>query len=801
MTNSDLSQKQGGMQDLSIARSLTWRYAIALALVASLSTAAWFSLHLVISEQKSTAAVVNVSGRQRMLSQRTALFSNLLLTTPAAERPLVKAKLKDAIELMARSHRGLTQGDKELGLPATMSPTIHAMYFDGPDPLDAKVSAYIKTVQELLLKSDGMLSADDPSLRYITTTAPTSLVAALDAMVRQYQLEGETSVASLARVETIFWLVTLLLLVLEAALIFHPFIRHVKAVISDLHRVTGELQVHQNHLDEMIRQRTAELERRGMALAESEEKFRLIGTAAHDAIAIVDKDERVIYWNPAAEKIFGHTGDEIIGRNLHELLAAPQHQAAAHEGFGGFRHTGKGSLIGSTFETTALRRNGEEFPVELSISAFKWQDNWHALGIMRDITERKKTDAELEHYRDHLEQLVANRTAELSLAKEAAESANQAKSSFLANMSHEIRTPMNGILGMANLLRRGGVTLIQGERLAKIDTAAQHLLSIIDSILDLSKIDAGKLVLEEAPITVGGLLTNVSAMLLERAAAKGLRLLIEPAPLLPNLIGDPTRLQQALLNFATNAIKFTEAGTVTLRCIKLQEDDDAVRLRFEVQDTGIGIPAETLPRLFSAFEQADNSTTRKYGGTGLGLAITRRLAALMGGEAGAESTPGTGSTFWFTARLKKGGKAFTAQPEAVLDAELAVRQRCAGKRVLVVDDEPINLEVARITLEDVGLVVDTAEDGQDAVTRAGMQPYAAILMDMQMPTLDGLMATRRIREIPGYLHTPIIAMTANAFAEDRARCLEAGMNDFLTKPFDPDKLFAALLLWLGQHGS
>jgi len=395
MENKDLRQESNKKQDLSIARALTWRYVIALALVASLSTAAWFSLNLVISEQQSTAAVVNVSGRQRMLSQRTALFSNLLITSPKAERPLVSGKLKEAIELMASSHRGLTRGDEKMGLPVTMSPTVHAMYFDGPNSLDGQVKAYIKMVQELLLEEDDKLTANNPLLRYIINTAPTTLLVALDQMVSQYQLEGEESVRSLAKAETIFWLLTMLLLMLEAVLIFHPFIRHVRSVISKLQSVTNELQVHQDHLEDMIKKRTVELENRSKELVESEEKFRLISTAAKDAIVIIGTDEQVIYWNPAAEETFGYKVDEVMGRNLHNLLTPPSQRDAAHSGFKGFQHSGKGRLINNTFEVTAQRKGGEEFPIELSISAIRMQNSWHALGIVRDITTRKKAEARL----------------------------------------------------------------------------------------------------------------------------------------------------------------------------------------------------------------------------------------------------------------------------------------------------------------------------------------------------------------------------------------------------------------------
>jgi CheY-like chemotaxis protein len=295
----------------------------------------------------------------------------------------------------------------------------------------------------------------------------------------------------------------------------------------------------------------------------------------------------------------------------------------------------------------------------------------------------------------------------------------------------------------------------------------------------------------------------VRSILSERAAAKGLQLLVETGSLPGNLVGDATRLQQAVLNYATNAVKFTEKGAVTLRALQQDETADSVLLRFEVQDTGIGVAPEAMPRLFSAFEQADNSMTRKYGGTGLGLAITRRLAEMMGGEVGADSTAGVGSTFWFTVRLKKGGAVVAAPTATEVDthavAEAAIRQCYSGHRILVADDEPMNLEIAKMQLEAVDLVVDTAADGAEAVTLAQKNSYAAIFMDMQMPKVNGLEATRQIRRIRGYRHTPIIAMTANAFAEDKAQCIEAGMNDFLIKPFNPDQLFALLLHALDQR--
>jgi PAS domain S-box-containing protein len=524
------------------------------------------------------------------------------------------------------------------------------------------------------------------------------------------------------------------------------------------------------------------------------------------AVWLKDTDSRFLAVNRGFAQTFGAgTAEELIGRNDFDIAPAELAEGYIADDRA-VMESGNCKNVEEQILTEGILRWFETFKTPVAGTNGQFLGT---VGFARDITERKQTEFEIKSLNANLEERVRQRTADLETtnqlltqAKIQAEAANIAKSAFLANMSHEIRTPMNGIIGMANILRREGVTSKQAQRLDTIDASAQHLLSVINDVLDISKIEAGKFTLEEAPVVVRSLMANISSILSERVKANGIHLLIETEHLPHNLVGDPTRLQQALLNYATNAVKFTEQGTVTLHALKQKETADSVMVRFEVTDTGIGIEPDAMSRLFCTFEQADNSMTRKYGGTGLGLAITRRLAELMGGEVGAVSTPGVGSTFWFTVRLKKMQEQRQTQRlewDVDADAETLLKQRYSGQRFLVVDDEPVNRAVAQMQLEFVDLVADTAEDGAEAVAMARKNSYAAIFMDMQMPNVNGLEATREIRELPGNRDIPIIAMTANAFSEDRARCLEAGMNDFLIKPFDPNTLFATLLRSLSRR--
>ena len=668
-------------------------------------------------------------------------------------------------------------------------------------------------------------------------------------------------------------------------------------------------------------------------------------------VVITNTEGTIEYVNRAFVERSGYPVEEVVG-NRAGFLKSGQTPAATYQALWAALKAGEaweGEFIN--------RRRDGRLMVEFSrICPIVQPDGRvsHYLSVQEDITERKQVDAELARYRDQLEQRVAERTgqleqanlvlsqrsAELEIAKEQSDAANRAKSAFLANMSHEIRTPMNAIIGMIHLLRRSVADEEAQGRLQKASDAAGHLLTIINDILDLSKIEAGKLTLDEVNFRLEDVVRKACALVADRACQKGLEVVVDVDDVPDRLCGDATRLGQMLVNYLGNAVKFTDAGVILLRARTEDENADSIMLRFEVIDTGIGIDEDTRARLFVPFEQADSSTTRRFGGTGLGLAITSHLARLMGGQAGVESELGRGSNFWLTVRLARGARgAWRTQPlpallvddvpaarQAVgamlttlgvrvvscdsgpaalvavkraeqngdpfdfvlLDAGMAVmdgvqtaerlgqldlmapprwilltsgddlrqqerahqsgaagvlakpvilsslgaaikaclnhaevpapsailelpgeavlaRER-RGARILLVEDSPVNQEVALSLLEGVGLRVDLAENGEKAVEALGTpgpggeSPYSLILMDMQMPVMDGLEATREIRR-RGHARVSIIAMTANAFGEDRQRCLEAGMNDHLPKPVDPAMLYSKMLQWLPQAAS
>lgn len=644
-------------------------------------------------------------------------------------------------------------------------------------------------------------------------------------------------------------------------------------------------------------------------------QFEAIVTSLDDAIISENLAGVITSWNPGAEAMFGYTATEMIGNSL-KILLTPDQQNEDAEILQTIRCGGKVE----PYEKCRIRKDGSKIFIAVKASPIQ-NENGKIIGIARiarDITQQRQAEEELEKHREHLEELVATRTAELTSrtaelqaifdsassgiglvrdrillrgnrrmhemfgwpdgkmigkstaiwyvdeeayqvagddpyeqiwrgevhcreqelmrrdgsrfwarltgvavdpankskglvsvidditveraamlqmrdAKALAEETSRAKSAFLANMSHEIRTPMNAIIGLAYLLRGQTKLADHQEKLDKIIVSGKHLLAIINDILDLSKIEAEKLTLEETTFLIPATLDNVVSMMTGSIADKGLQLVVEIDSRLNHLplLGDPLRLGQILVNYMNNAIKFTAQGSITLRAKVVSENEQSAVLRFEIQDTGIGISESQQAKLFTAFEQAETSTTRQYGGTGLGLAISKKLAQLMGGETGVISTLGQGSTFWFTAVFKIG-----SARDLIPEVKSLTTQLRNDAHILLVEDNEINQEVATEILEGFGLSVDIANNGLEACQKMALGSYDMILMDMQMPVMDGLQATLAIRKLPMGKKIPILAMTANAFDEDRRHCQEVGMDGFVSKPVEPQQLAALLSRWL-----
>jgi PAS domain S-box-containing protein len=513
------------------------------------------------------------------------------------------------------------------------------------------------------------------------------------------------------------------------------------------------------------------------ALRESEKKFRTISLAALDAIIMVDNNGDVIYWNPAAERIFGHSEKEIIGENLHSILVPPEHQEAYQEAFPHWQKTGEGNAVGKTMELTALRKDGSKIPVELSLSSVLLGNQWNAISLARDISERKNFEKEL------LE------------ARERADRANQAKSEFLANMSHEIRTPMNAIIGFSELLKGRMTDEKSREYLQGILAGGKNLLGLIEDILDLSKIEAGRMEIRWEPSDPYSLCEDMTQIFAVRTAEKGIELRSEISPELPRgLMIDEIRVRQILLNLIGNAVKFTEKGAVTLRVLTESPDTDrsAIDLIFEVQDTGIGIPENQQEMIFEAFRQQEGQSTRKFGGTGLGLTITKRLVEMMGGRISVRSEAGKGSTF----RVYIPGVKLTAiAPSSMEDRNEFENFLFNGAVVLLAEDIESNRQVIAGLLEPHDIILLTAANGLEAVETARRIPPDLILMDLQMPVMDGYEATRILKEDTDLRGIPIVAITASSTDSDMQKARQL-LDGYLRKPVTKRSLLNELAHYL-----
>jgi len=659
------------------------------------------------------------------------------------------------------------------------------------------------------------------------------------------------------------------------------------------------------------------------ALMESETRMRAITDSAHDAILMMDPDGNISYWNPAAERIFGYSRSEAIGKKLHQFIVPSRYLKAHEAAFPFFQKTGQGGAVGKTVDMEARRKDNTEIPVQLSLSAVQLSNGWHSVGILRDITGQKKNELEL------------------IKAKEEAEEATGAKSEFLANMSHEIRTPMNAIIGFSGLIQKTEMTSKQKDYINKIESSAKSLLGIINDILDFSKIEAGKLELESVEFRLDDVINNIVSMNCAKAAEKDIELLNDISNDVPlSLVGDPLRFGQILLNLINNAVKFTNEGHVLVKTELIKKDGSRCTIKFSVKDTGIGLTQDQKEKLFTAFLQADSSVTRRFGGTGLGLTISKQLVEMMNGEIFVESEFGVGSTFSFIidfkvqsyekikqindrntfrnikalivddnelsreilkdqieafgirsavvdsgaaaiAEIKEksksnpydlvfmdwrmpvmngieaakiilkdkslknmpkiimlsafgreevvkqaeriGIKAFLIKPvtqsllfDTILNvsevagkdysATVQANQKCDivddmnGIKILLVEDNAMNQEVASEILGCAGAAVDIANNGKEAVSAVKSSAYDIILMDLQMPVMGGYEATKNIRLDDKLKDLPIIAMTAHAMQGVKEECIAAGMNDYISKPIEPEHLFAVIKKWAKRTG-
>ncbi|MFM2006924.1 MAG: hypothetical protein RLZZ09_2579 [Pseudomonadota bacterium] len=516
---------------------------------------------------------------------------------------------------------------------------------------------------------------------------------------------------------------------------------------------------------------------------QAEELFRGLVEGSPIAMLLVNEDGNIELANEQLAVIFGYAPSELVGQSI-ELLIPESIRSHHPQKRTEFMRNAQPRTLGGAGNVLGLRRDGQTFPAEIGLSPLTLNGRTHVIAVVVDMTERQRHEQQILDLNRDLEDRVRQRTNAL-------EEAIAAKSKFLAHMSHEIRTPMNAVLGLAQLLEDESLTEDQLQMVHRINSAGRSLLSIINDILDFSKIEAGQLSVEQRPFKLAELLGHIDSLMGLVAQGKGLTLrLEEEAPFAGRLSGDALRIEQVLINLVGNALKFTEQGGVTIRVAPVSVTESAARLRFEIEDTGIGMGPDAVAKLFAPFTQADSGIARRFGGTGLGLSISKRLVELMGGEIGVNSTSGVGSTFWFELPF---GRLVDTETPATTAAEVK-RLRLQGLRLLVVDDNQINLFLAEKALTKEGAEVILVQDGQQAINylRTNSSGVDLVLMDIQMPVMDGLAATRAIREELKLETLPVIALTAGVLAEEKQNALDAGVNDFLPKPMDID-LMASMI--------
>jgi PAS domain S-box-containing protein len=846
-----------------------------------------------ITNDQQTAEIINLAGRQRMLSQRMAMYLVLDQRETDQERKReYRNQASSAANDFDQAHARLVATARTLG---TDSP-IHSMYFGPTGSLDAESRRYLSLVRaDIEASALGTTSANRKTATIVASAGDT-LIKELHQVTALYQLDAERRVGLLLRLLQTSTLLVVGLVALGMFRVFRPVIRRLGEDVIARDQAQRELKDSEERfkafsesssdwfwetdtqhrfrsiksgnnvptpfpLEHMLGKTRLELSpqvemaatekwrayqanmdaRRpfrdfeyqaganeqslnwisvsGQPYFDSNGSFlgyrgtsRLIQTrkdieasnlrlrAAIEqspvSIVITNRDGLIEYVNPRFTKVTGYSAEEALGQNPRILQSGETPLSV-------YQELWQTLLAGREWcgVVRNRRKNGELFWEEASISPIlddKGQIT-HYLAVKEDITERKQIEDELEQHRAHLEDLVEQRTADLSSALEAAKVADQAKDAFLANVSHELRTPLNAVIGLSELARRISTDPRQQNYLDKVTGAGKTLASIINDLLDLSKISAGHMEFEAIAFSLRSLLERCNSVMAHRATEKGLELISRIDAAVPDVLrGDPLRIEQILMNLLSNAIKFTPAGRVELRIGLHARSETRICLNIEIEDTGIGLSEESIARLFQPFAQADASMNRKFGGTGLGLALCKRLAEMMNGEISATSREGAGATFQVRIWLEPGDAADLS--DVTQGAGMAALPTNYRKvQVLVVDDQPLNREIVEALLAEVGIIPRIACNGREALNilkASGPQAFDLVLMDIQMPVMDGLTATREVRTWPGFGELPVIAMTAHTMEHEKEVSIAAGMNDHIGKPFETNHFFQLLARWI-----
>ncbi len=749
----------------SSTRSMVMAGLVALVLLVGFGVAGYLRIHHLTRVNRTNAAVIGLASQQRMLLHETALIAQQMLAEASPQRiAALSERLGERITLLGAAHEALLHGEVVDGVPGDLPAVVSNAHYEAPWFLEERVHAYLEKARKLTTPPPGASRPDAHLLEEVVRTATHGeLPLGLDEVVGSLQRESEEGIEQLLTAERWALPLSFLILIGTGLFVFAPMVRRVRHQMRTLSELNATLE-------ERVANRTREI-------SDAANRTEAILDSIVEAIITIDEYGVIEGANPGAERIFGYTQAEMIGRNVSLLM--PQPHAGLHDGYlERYRAGGEPRIIGRSRYLEGVRKDGMTFPMELAVNETVTKGRRLFTGILRDITQRRQAERALR------------------IAKEVAEAANRTKSEFLANMSHEIRTPMNGIIGMTELALDTDLTREQREYLTGVKQSADVLLHIINDILDFSKIEAGKLELEEIPFGIRETVGNTMKALAVRAHQKGLELMWEVSAGVPDaLVGDPLRVRQILVNLVGNAIKFTEQGEIVVRVDAGARTEGEIRLKFAVHDTGIGIPDDRKRQIFNAFAQADASTTRRYGGTGLGLAISGQLVTMMGGSIDVSSEEGAGSVFRFDALFVLGdglpAETEGASPEALREL-----------RVLVVDDNATNRMILGRMLESWGMHPTIVESGAAALGAlahavvAGT-PFPLVLLDYHMPEMDGLMVAERIAADDDLKSTHVLLLTSGMRPGRQAQARAAGVAEQLVKPVTQSELLDAVLRTIG----